>query len=282
MKYINSEAWCDFQHDCWFMVFAQPADTLTIRWTNTPALYKLFILLSIKAETERVLVKCELHLETLKYHSEGTSVISLWIPPELITHGASNYITKTTQGVLVSSLCNLCIHMSQSEQPCRVSWVLSEASSWAEYEHKWCFHSTLLSAVWILPQDLISMAAAFSLLPGLCYSMCAVCGLTHSLSLSYLLAPSYSWILLSISCFPSWIFPPYLLLHAVPPLWLTLHPRLFSNYLFFSGSFLFFFFFFYLPPSPFFPASQPCINSSCVMIIPSSALSPHLLLHTFL
>lgn len=250
MKYINSEAWCDFQHDCWFMVFAQPADTLTIRWTNTPALYKLFILLSIKAETERVLVKCELHLETLIYHSEGTSVISLWIPPELITHGASNYITKTTQGVLVSSLCNLCIHMSQSEQPCRVSWVLSEASSWAEYEHKWCFHSTQLSAVWILPQDLISMAAAFSLLPGLCYSMCAVCGLTHSLALALLLTCSQLQLNPSVYIlFPQLDFsplftPPY----CSPPLWLTLHPRLFSNYLFFSGSFLFFFFFF-LPSS---------------------------------
>lgn len=282
MKYINSEAWCDFQHDCWFMVFAQPADTLTIRWTNTPALYKLFILLSIKAETERVLVKCELHLETLIYHSEGTSVISLWIPPELITHGASNYITKTTQGVLVSSLCNLCIHMSQSEQPCRVSWVLSEASSWAEYEHKWCFHSTLLSAVWILPQDLISMAAAFSLLPGLCYSMCAVCGLTHSLarsrSLTYLLpATVESFCLYPVSpvgffplIYSSILFPPSGSLFI-----LVFSPTTYSSLVLSS-------FFFYLPPSPFFPASQPCINSSCVMIIPSSALSPHLLLHTFL
>lgn len=58
--------------------------------------------------------------------------------------------------------------MSQSEQRCRVSWVLSEASSWAEYEHKWCFHSALLPAIWILPQAFISMAAAFSLIPGLC------------------------------------------------------------------------------------------------------------------
>lgn len=52
--------------------------------------------------------------------------------------------------------------------PCRISWVVSEASSWAEYEHKWCFHSALLSALWIPPQALISMAAAFSLIPGLC------------------------------------------------------------------------------------------------------------------
>lgn len=45
----------------------------------------------------------------------------------------------------------------------------------------------------------------------------SVGSLTRSLSLSYLLAPSYSWIILSISRFPSWIFPSYLLLHTVPP-----------------------------------------------------------------
>lgn len=45
---------------------------------------------------------------------------------------------------------------------------VSEASSWAEHEHKWCFHSTLIPAIWILPQSLISMRAASSLSPALC------------------------------------------------------------------------------------------------------------------
>lgn len=103
--------------------------------------------------------------------------------------------------------------MSQSEQRCRVSWVLSEASSWAEYEHKWCFHSALLPAIWILPQAFISMAAAFSLIPGLC-----IC-ISLSLFLSDLNAPpNYSWILSSTFLFPSWISTSYLLLHSVPPL----------------------------------------------------------------
>lgn len=147
----------------------------------------------------------------------------IWRPPELITRTASVCITEIIQGVLVSSLCNLCIHMSQSEQPCWVSWVLSEASSWAEYEHKWCFHSALLSAVWILPQAFISMAAAFSLIPGLCYCMCASVHArthTHSISLSLTLTPLPTTV--ESSCLRSFSpvgsLPPYLLLHAVPPL----------------------------------------------------------------
>lgn len=161
--------------------------------------------------------------------------------------------TKTIQGALVSSFCNLCIHMSQSEQPCRVSWVLSEASSWAEYEHKWCFHSALLPAIWILPQAFISMAAAFSLIPGLC-----VC-ISLSLLLSDLNAPpNYSWILSSTFLFPSWISTSYLLLHSVPP-WLTLDPCLFAFY-FFSLPLWFFFFFLNLPLFSFSVVSQPCIS----------------------
>lgn len=182
--------------------------------------------------------------------------ISLWMPPELITHRASICITKTIQGVLVSSLCNLCIHMSQSEQSCRVSWVLSEASSWAEYEHKWCFHSALLSAVWILPQALISMAAAFSLIPGLCYSMCATVRDTHThiLLLTYLLAPppNYSWILLSMSRFPSWISPPYLLLHTVLPLAHSSSSSFLQLLIFLWFFPLCLFFLTFLPPSPIF------------------------------
>lgn len=155
------------------------------------------------------------------------------------THGAYICITKTIQGVLVSSLCNFCIHMSHSEQPCRVSWVPSEASSWAEYEHKWCFHSALLSAVWILPQALISMAAAFSHIPGLCYCMC-VSARTHTHSLSYLLKPPSQlqlnppvYVLFPQLDFSPLFTPPY----RSPS---GSHPRLFSNYLFFSGSLLFF------------------------------------------
>lgn len=167
-------------------------------------------------------------------------MIILWIAPELITHRPSIWITKTIQGVLVSSLCNLCIHMSQSEQPCRVSWVLSEASSWAEYEHKWCFHSALLSAVWILPQALISMAPAFSLIPGLCYSMCVSANAhIHSLLLTYSPLPTTVESLCLRPVSPVG-FLPLIYSSILFPLWLILHPHLFSNCLFFSGSFCFF------------------------------------------
>lgn len=44
------------------------------------------------------------------------------------------------------------------------------------------------------------------------------------------------------------------------PLWLTLHPSLFSNYLFFSGSLFFSFFFSYPLPLPFALVSQPWIS----------------------
>lgn len=183
-------------------------------------------------------------------------------------------------------LCDLCIHVSRSEQPRRVSWVLSEASSWAEYEHKWCFHSVLLSAVWILPQAFISMAAAFSLIPGLCDCMCASVRThrhTHPLSLSLPdlhTPPNYSWILLSTFLFPSWISPAYLLLHIAPlsPR-RSLHPCLFLLLIFLW----FFLLLFNLPPSPRLVRSNShALVVSCMMIIPSSSLSPRLLLHTFL
>ncbi len=31
MNCLNNEARCNFQHDCWVTVFAQPADTLTYK-----------------------------------------------------------------------------------------------------------------------------------------------------------------------------------------------------------------------------------------------------------
>lgn len=120
----------------------------------------------------------------------------------LMTHWVSSRLTKTIHCVLVSFLCNFCMHMSQSEQPCRVSWVPSEASSWAECEHKWCFHSALLSAVWILPRALISMAAAFSLIPGLCYRRTHMHTRTLADTHALLLAPPSQLQLNSPVCVP--------------------------------------------------------------------------------
>lgn len=125
-------------------------------------------------------------------------------------------------------------HVSRS----RVSWVLREASSWAEYKHKWCFHSTLISAVWILPQALISMAAAFSLIQDLCNFMC-LCTHTFMHFLSVWLKHPFP-ASVEFSCLHS--FSPNLdfsdlLLLAVTSL-TPLHSCLFSW--FFSGSFVIF------------------------------------------
>lgn len=101
------------------------------------------------------------------------------------------------------------------------------------------------------------------------FAIACVCAHTYTRSLSYLLKPplppNYSWILLSTSHFPSWISPPYLLLHTVSPSG-SLFILVFSPTTYFSlvlSSFLTFL------PLPFSPVSQPCM-----MIIPCSSLSP--------
>lgn len=60
---------CNFQHDCWFMVLARPADTLTRSSTNIPALYKLFIELGKSGDPG-----C---LETLAEHDKGRDRVTV-------------------------------------------------------------------------------------------------------------------------------------------------------------------------------------------------------------
>lgn len=180
-------------------------------------------------------------------------MINLWSLPELIPHQESHYKYKQKKkkisSVLISSPCDLCIHMSQSEkQSCRVSWAPSEASSWAEYEHKWCFHSTLPSAVWILPQDLISMAVASSPIPGLYFSTCAFVDAhapSSPCSLTYLLlATVESFCLCPVSPVG---FLPLIYSSILSSLWLPLPPHLFFNYLFLPHLLTPHFFFYYIP-----------------------------------
>lgn len=80
-------------------------------------------------------------------------------------------------------------------------------------------------------QTLISMAAAFSLIPGLCSWMCA-CRHTHTHTVTYLYPLPTA---VESSCLRSFCpvgFLPLIYSTILFPLWLTLYPCLFSNYLF--------------------------------------------------
>lgn len=121
-----------------------------------------------------------------------------------------------------------------------------------------------LSLAWLLHSALSQVFAI------VCVCLCTH---THSLSLTYFNPPSQLQLNPPVYVlFPRLDCSPYLR-HTVPPL---AHST--------SSSFLqLLIFLWFFPilltflPLPFSPVSQPCM-----MIIPSSSLSPHLLLHTFL
>lgn len=99
-------------------------------------------------------------------------------------------------------LCTTCAFTCPSQCSLGVSWVRRGASSWAEHEHKWCFHSAPLSAISILAQAFISMGAAFGLILGLCNCMYSSVHtlFTHCCDLTP--PPKFNWIPLSVN------FPP--------------------------------------------------------------------------
>lgn len=112
------------------------------------------------------------------------------------------------------------------------------------------------------------MAVASSPIPGLCFSMCAFVD-AHApsppCSLTYLLLATVESFCL---CPVSWVgFLPLIYSSILSSLWPPLPPHLLFNSLPPS-------FFLLHSLSLFFPAPQPCINSSCKMIIPRSSSSP--------
>lgn len=175
----------------------------------------------------------------MKVVNKKLEIIIILCPPHCLLITCIFTSPKQLKVFSPPSLWILSIHVSLSEQPCRVSWVLREASSWADYEHKRCFHGTLLSAVWILPQAFISMAAAFSLIPGFCICMCASARALRCVLavLVWLKCPSRLQ-LNPLVLFSPVGFLPYSLLHTVfPSGWLFIL-SFFSSWFFYSCSFV--------------------------------------------
>lgn len=177
------------------------------------------------------------------------------------------------------SSCGTCVFTCDSRSSrSRVSWVLSEASSWAEHEHKRCFHSALRSAVWILPRALISMGAAVVVVPGFCDCMCASTHTYIFINIHPLLPHPHPTPLSPTTVESSCLHPissvgffPYLLLHTVLPLAQSSSSSL-LQLLILSGSFFFFHLYSHslsvvfrmiiTPPAPFFLHFSPLVLNS--------------------
>lgn len=145
------------------------------------------------------------------------------------------------------SSCGTCVFTCDSRSSrSRVSWVLSEASSWAEHEHKRCFHSALRSAVWILPRALISMGAAVVVVPGFCDCMCASTHTYIFINIHPLLPHPHPTPLSPTTVESSCLHPissvgffPLIYFSILFSLWLSLHPHLYCSYSFYLVLFFF-------------------------------------------
>lgn len=136
-------------------------------------------------------------------------LIMMWISP-LIPESLTIFKFLTPNPLKCSCLlCTTCAFTCHSQCSLGVSWVRRGASSWAEHEHKWCFHSTPLSTISILAQAFISMDAAFGLILGLCDCMYSSVHtlFTHSEGCCDLkIPPKFSSIPLSVVFPPSCLF----------------------------------------------------------------------------